>query len=240
QYTIKQYMDFGFNKNPLGYTYEIVGDSEKRAPVAELGNKNGLEYITEGSDLFGYIYFANNKHFIIYASDKDFYKKSEEVLIYEYNITGVSAKVDTTELKTYIKGYGKKKTKKETKNYSPIKTTDLKLKGEYTKKGTWFTTNVGDSYTKTFNCKWGNERLTWTNRKITKGGWVDVYLDDRKIGTFDQYSSSSKTDIITISRNLSKGEHTFKAVFKGPKSGVDYGKSLPRMYVGSEKTTMLN
>src|SRR5699024_2159383 len=150
QYTIKQYMDFGFNKNPLGYTYEIVGDSEKRAPVAELGNKNGLEYITEGSDLFGYIYFANNKHFIIYASDKDFYKKSEEVLIYEYNITGVSAKVDTTELKTYIKGYGKKKTKKETKNYSPIKTTDLKLKGEYTKKGTWFTTNVGDSYTKTF------------------------------------------------------------------------------------------
>ena len=240
QYTIKQYMDFGFNKNPLGYTYEIVGDSEKRAPVAELGNKNGLEYITEGSDLFGYIYFANNKHFIIYASDKDFYKKSEEVLIYEYNITGVSAKVDTTELKTYIKGYGKKKTKKETKNYSPIKTTDLKLKGEYTKKGTWFTTNVGDSYTKTFNCKWGNERLTWTNRKITKGGWVDVYLDDRKIGTFNQYSSSSKTDIITISRNLSKGEHTFKAVFKGPKSGVDYGKSLPRMYVGSEKTTMLN
>lgn len=240
QYTIKQYIDFGFNKNPLGYTYEIVGDSEKRAPVAELGNKNGLEYITEGADLFGYIYFTDNKHFIIYASDKDFYKKSEEVLIYEYNITGVSAKVDTTELKTYIKGYGKKKTKKETKNYNPVKTTDLSLKGEYTKKGTWFTTEVGASYTKTFNCKWGNERLTWTNKKMNKGGRVEVFLDGNKIGIFDQYSKSSKTDVITISRNLSKGEHTFKVVFKEPKSGVSYGKSLPRMYVGSDKTTMLN
>lgn len=116
----------------------------------------------------------------------------------------------------------------------------MKLKGKYTKKGTWFTTNIGDSYTKTFTCKWGNERLTWTNRKMSMGGYVDVYLDDRKIGTFDQNSKSSKTDVIVISRNLSKGEHVFKAVFKGPKEGVDYKKSKPRMYVGSEKTTMLN
>ena len=75
---------------------------------------------------------------------------------------------------------------------------------------------------------------------MSMGGYVDVYLDDRKIGTFDQNSKSSKTDVIVISRNLSKGEHVFKAVFKGPKEGVNYKKYKPRMYVGSEKTTMLN
>lgn len=240
QYTIEQYLEFGFKNNPLGYSYEIVGNPDKRAPVSELGNKNGLEYITEGADLFGYIYFADNKHFIIYSSESDFYKRSDEVLIYEYNITGVNAKVDTTEMKTYIKGFGKKKTKKETKNYNPIKPKDFKYKGDFTKEGTWYTTEVGASYTKTFNCKWGNERLTWTNRRMSKGGYVDVYLDDRKIGTFDQNSKSSKTDVNVISRKLSKGEHVFKVVFKGPKEGVNYKKSKPRMYVGSEKTTMLN
>ena len=239
-YTLEQYLSFAFKNNPLGYSYEIIGNPNKRAPVGELGNKNGLESITEGADLFGYIYFANNKHFLIYSSEKDFYKRSDEVLIYEYNMTGVSAKVDTTEIKTYIKGYGKKKTKKETKNYNPIKPKDLKYKGEFTKKGTWYTTEVGASYSKTFNCKWGNERLTWTNRKMSMGGYVDVYLDERKIGTFNQNSKSSKTEIVVISRGLSKGEHVFKVVFKGPKNGVDYKKSKPRMYVGSEKTTMLN
>lgn len=239
-YTIEQFLTFGFEKNPLGYTFEIIGNKDKRGLVPELGNKNGIEFLTEGAEIFNYIYFADNKKIYVYASDKDFYKRSEEVLIYEYNITGVSAKVDTTELKTYIKGYGKKKTKKETKNYFPIKPKDLKYKGEFTKEGTWYTTEVGASYEKSFNCKWGNERLTWTNRKITKGGNVDVYLDGRKIGTFNQASKTSKTDIVTISRNLEKGSHTFKVVFKGPKSGWDYKKSKPRMYVGSEKTTMLN
>lgn len=239
-YTLEQYLNFAFKNNNLGYSYEIVGDKNKRAPVAELGNKNGLEYITEGAELFGYIYFANNKHFLIYSSEKDFYKRSDEVLIYEYNMTGVSAKVDTTEMKTYIKGYGKKKTKAETKNYNPIKPKDLKYNGTFNKTGTWSTTEVGASYSKTFNCKWGNERLTWTNRRMSKGGYVDVYLDDRKIGTFGQHSKSSKTEIIVISRGLSKGEHVFKVVFKGPKNGVDYKKSKPMMYVGSEQTTMLN
>ena len=39
---------------------------------------------------------------------------------------------------------------------------------------------------------------------------------------------------------LAKGTHTFKVVFTGKKSGVDYKKSKPCMYVGTEKSTVLN
>lgn len=45
---------------------------------------------------------------------------AEEVIRYKYNTDEVSASVTTTELKTFIRGYGKK-TSKETKNYNPIK-----------------------------------------------------------------------------------------------------------------------
>ncbi|SUM33736.1 prophage endopeptidase tail family protein [Staphylococcus gallinarum] len=75
-------------------------------------------------------------------------------------------------VKTYIQGYGQKKTKTETKNYNPIKPPDLKFNGKFFKEGTWRTQNVGDSYEKTFECKWGNETLTWTLKKLSRGGIV--------------------------------------------------------------------
>ena len=43
-----------------------------------------------------------------------------------------------------------------------------------------------------------------------------------------------------IAQRLTKGNHTFKAVFKGAKPGIDYKKSNPCMYVGTEKSTILN
>lgn len=238
-YTLEQFLTFGFKNNPLGFEYEIIGDNKRRAPVAELGNKNGMEYITEGADFFNYIYFADNKKYYFYASDL-FYKRAEFPLIYRGNSDDVQVEIVTTDLKTIVQGYGKKKTKSETKNYTPIKPKDLKLSGKFVKEGLWSSEEIGASYTKTFTCKWGNESLTWTRKQGAKGGRVDVYLDDRKINTFDQYRKTSKTDSIVIAKNLEKGEHTFKVVYKGAVPGVDYKKKTPLMYVGTEKTTVLN
>lgn len=238
--TLEQYLTRGFKGNELGFSYEIIGNGGKRAPVSEIGNKNGLEHLTEGAELFGYIYFADNKKIYVYVSEDDFYKRSDEVLIYEYNLTNVKATVDTSEMKTYIKGYGKKKTKAETKNYSPIKPKNLKYSGKFTKEGTWFSTQNGASYEKTFTCKWGSETLTWTNKRMSKGGMVDIYLDGKKIDTISQYNKTTKTDSVVISKNLSKGNHTFKVVFRGAKSGVNYKKKTPSLLVGTEKTTILN
>ena len=161
-------------------------------------------------------------------------------LIYKYNSSEVQATVSTMDVRTYIQGYGKKKTKAETKNYKPMKPKDLGYSGTFIKNGTWRTDVKGASYTKTFNCKWGNETLEWTLKKMTKGGLLDVYLDDELVGQYECYSKSATSEKIVIARNLSKGTHTFKAVFKGAKPGIDYKKSKPCMYVGTEKSTVLN
>lgn len=237
--TLEQYLDFGFKNNKLGFTYEIKGLFNKRVAVDELGNKNGMEFLTEGAELFNYIYFADNKKIYIY-DERTFYKKLDIPLIYKYNTNDVQATVTTTDVKTYIQGYGKKKTKTETKNYNPVKPKDFTYSGNFIKEGTWKTEKVGASYTKTFECKHGNETLEWTLKKMSKGGLLDVHLDGVLVGEFECYSRSATSEKIVLAKNLTKGKHTFKAVFKGAKKGIDYKKSKPCMYVGTEKSTVLN
>ncbi|EHJ08444.1 prophage endopeptidase tail family protein [Staphylococcus simiae] len=239
QMTLKQYLDIIFSENQLGYTYEIIGNFNKSIEVEELGDKNGLEMIVEGADLFNYIYFADNKKIYIY-DEESFYKMSDIPLIYHYNSSEVQATTTTTDVKTYIKGYGKKKTKAETKNYNPIKPKDLKYTGVFNKKGTWTTEEIGASYEKEIECKWGNERLEWTLKKMSKGGILEVYLDGKLVGNYDCYSETAHTEKILIATKLTKGKHLFKVVFKGDKKGVDYKKSKSCMYVGTEKATIIN
>ena len=99
--TLEQYLDFGFKGNKIGFTYEIVGNFDQRVAVDELGNKNGMEFLTEGAELFNYIYFADNKKIYIY-DEETFYKTSDIPLIYKYNSSEVQATITTTDVKTYI------------------------------------------------------------------------------------------------------------------------------------------
>lgn len=239
RYTLEQYLQFGFNGNKLGFTYQIVGDFNKRVIIDELGNKNGMEYLIEGAELFDYIYFADNKKIYIYVPNK-FYKMAEEIIRYKYNTDEVSASVTTTDLKTYIRGYGKKKTSKETKNYSPIKTPQMTLNGNFIKKGTWRTETKGDSYEREFDCKWGNETLVFNLKKGEKGGLWDVYLDDEYVDTFECFSRTATTERVVIMKNLKKGNHIFKAVFKGGIPTINYKDHKPTGYVGTEKQNILN
>ncbi|HIS17741.1 MAG TPA: phage tail protein, partial [Candidatus Coprovivens excrementavium] len=169
-----------------------------------------------------------------------FYKLADFPIIYKYNNNEISASTDTLNLKTYVKGYGKKKTKTETKNYSPIKPPSLTYNGTFFKEGTWRTQEVGASYKKRFECKWGNETLTWSLKKLSRGGLIDVYLDDKLIGRYSCYSHTTRSENIVIAKNLSKGYHTFKAVHRGADPNVKEYKTAPTMYVGTEKSTTLN
>ncbi|MDN6251280.1 MAG: phage tail protein [Tetragenococcus koreensis] len=237
--TLKQYLDFGFKDNELGFTYQIKGKFDKRVVVDELGEKNGMEYLSEGAELFDYIYFADNKKILIYDTES-FYEMAGWPLIYKYNSDELDVQTTTTDIRTYIQGYGKKKDKQETKNYNPMKPKNLSYSGAFIKEGTWRTEKVGASYSKEFTCKWGNERLEWTLKKGSKGGLLDVYLDGNKTGSYECYNKNAVTENIIIAQNLSKGKHTFKAVFRGAKSGVDYKKSNPCMYVQTEKSKVLD
>lgn len=238
-YTLKQYIEFGFRNNPLGFEYEIIGNSNRRAPVEELGGQNGMEFIVAGAEYFNYIYFADNKKIYFYQPET-FYQRAETAIIYRGNSDELQATIVTTDLKTIGLGYGKKKTVKETKNYTPIKPKNLKYSGSFTKESIWHTTEVGASYSKTFKCKWGNETLNWTRKQGSKGGKVDIYLDGVKLDSFNTYRKTSKTDSLVIAKNLEQGEHTFKAVFRGSQSGVDYKGKPSQMMIGTEETTILN
>lgn len=237
--TLEQYLDFGFKNNKLGFSYEIVGKFSNRVAIDELGGKNGMEFLTDGAELFNYIYFADNKKIYIY-DDETFYQMSDLPLIYKYNSSEVQATTSTTDVKTYIQGYGKKKTKTETKNYNPVKPPDLNYSDTFFKEGTWRTQVVGASYSKELDCKWGNETLTWSLKKLSRGGLLDVYIDDELIGRYSCYSHTARSESIIIARNLTKGKHIFKAVFRGADPSVKDYKTAPCMYVGTEKSTTLN
>ena len=238
-YSLEQYLNFGFNGNVLGFTYEIIGDFKERVVIDELGNQNGMEYLINGAELYNYIYFADNKKIYVYNPEK-FYKMSDEVLRYKYNTSEVSASVTTTELKTFIRGYGKKKTTKETKNYSPIKTPQMTLNGTFIKKGTWRTQTIGDSYEREFECKWGNETLIYNLKKGVHGGYWTVYIDGEVSGDFECFARTATTERIVLRKNLKKGKHTFKAVFRGPIKGLNYKAHKPEGYIGTETQNILN
>lgn len=238
-YYLDDYLDFGFKGNKLGYTYEIIGNFNNPKPISELGGNNGLEFLIEGAEAFGYIFFADNKRIRIY-DEESFYKQSELTIRYKMNTDEVSAIVNTNELKTYIQGYGKKKTKKETKDYNPIKPPNLKYNGNFIKEGTWRTEQKGASYEKTFQCKWGNETLSWSLKKMSSGGVLDIYLDGDHVGRYSCYSRTSHSENIVVAKNLKKGTHIFKAIHRGADPNVKKYKKSPTMYVGTEKSSILN
>lgn len=238
-YTVSQYLDYGFNGNKLGYSYEIVGKFNEAKPVDEIGGKNGIEHLNEGAELFGYIYFADNKKIYIYDEDS-FYKQSDIVIRHLYNTDTTSVSVNTNDLKTYIKGYGKKKTKSETKNYSPVKPPNLTYNGEFIKEGTWRTNQIGASFSCNVKCKWGNETITFKLKKMLRGGIMTLYLDGKKIGDYSCYSRTATSENIILGTRLSKGNHTVKAVFKGPNPDVNYGKYKPIMYVGTRTAKVVD
>lgn len=238
-YTIREYLDYGFKDNVFGFTYEVIGEFPKRQEVKEIGGKNLLQHLTDGAEIFNYLYFAQNRHIKIYAI-QNYYEMSNDPIIYRYNTSELKVKTDIKDLETYIAGYGAKKTTKETKNYTPIKTSGLTFSGTFIKTGTYRTERVGNSYTATINAKWGNEMLEWSMKKGKLGGVVEVYLDGTSVGTFDTYSEDTKTEKVIVGTKVNKGKHIIKVVFRGASNRGSYDDKTPVMYVGSKKGTVFN
>lgn len=238
-YSVQSYLDYGFAKNSLGFTYEIVGNFDQYKRVEKIGDKNLLQHIVDGAEIFGYIYYADNKHIKIH-DNASFYELEDEPIVYQYNSDELTVKTSIVGLETYIQGYGGKKSTSETKNYNPIRVKDLQYSGTFDKSGTWSTEQVGAYYTSNFQAKHGNELLQWTLKKGKLGGRVAVYLDDEKINEFSMYSESAKTDKVILKRGLSKGAHVVKVEFLGAVEGTDYEDKTPVMYVQTDKSDVFN
>ena len=237
---LEDYLKFAFDvKENKRFKYKIIGTFDRYRDVGKLGDTNILEHVNKGADIFDYIYFFDNETVKIYEPS-EFFVLSNEPIVYKFNNDKINVKTSITKLETYIKGYGKKKTKKETKNYNPIKTSDLKLKGKFDEKGTYSTEEKGAYYTVTLNAKWGNETLEFKMKRGKLGGNITVYIDNKKVDSFSTYSNSSKTDTIVLTNTLSKGKHTIKVKFDGGDDSVDYDGKSPVMYIGGEKSTIFN
>ena len=237
--SLKDYIEFCFKDNGLGYSYEIKGTFKEKQKIESLGEKNAMEHLTEGAETFGYIYHADNKKIYIH-DDNSFYRSSDVELRYKYNTTEMSCSINSSDVKTYVRGYGKKITTSERKGYNAVKTPKVTLNGKFDTNGTYKSERVGDSYVATIDCKYGNETVTWTLKQMSKGGQIRVKFDGEDMGEYSCYSKNAQSKSITIKKNVKKGKHSLTATLIGPKKGVNYKKSNPCIYVGTEKSTVLS
>ena len=120
-YTLEEILKYGFKDNTLGYEYEIIGRF-KTTKLDELGNAPGFDFCKAIAEKFNAIIFADIKKITFY-SEKEFYKKRNLVIRYKYNTDEIAVDVNTNNLKTEIKAYGKKQD-------SSAKSDDRKSKGK--------------------------------------------------------------------------------------------------------------
>lgn len=91
-YSVDSYLDYGFKNNKSGFTYEIVGDFPDFKAIDKIGDKNLLQHIVDGANVFGYIYYADNKNIKIY--DKaTFYKFENYPIVFQYNSDDLQVKL---------------------------------------------------------------------------------------------------------------------------------------------------
>lgn len=238
-YSLKEYLDYGFNDNVAGFTYEIIGEFPLRKEIKTIGDCNLLEHISDGADIYGYVYFAENRHIKIYNSG-NYYEPSDYPLIYRYNTDEIQVSTDIKELETYIRGYGAKLTKSETNNYNAIKTTQVKMGGDFIRKGTYRTEKKNAYYEANIKAKWGNEMMEWNMKKGKLGGIVRVNFDGVDIGEYDTYSEDTQTEKVIIGTKIKKGNHKIRVTFIGPSNKGQYEGKIPVMYVGGKNSTVFN
>lgn len=264
KYTLKEYLAKCFAGNVLGYGYEIHGSFPTVTFDSEIGGKNGIEMVKEAVEQFGCIFYPDNRTLHFYDTD-NFYKSSNIVLRYLFNTKDVKVTVNTNELRTRIKAYGKKKSTNG--KYSISKAPDVDLIGKWTKKGTWYAEDptTSTSFSTKVKIDYEGDAVFFNLKLGTNGGIVRIMFDDKTIGEYSQWASSSKTKQLTIDKAASKGNHVLKVSFlkedpdhkmkvkevnryktvidpkTGKKKRVKYKETVRtpnRLYLAAEKSTV--
>lgn len=231
KWKLQDALDFVAKDNGLGYVVDCAGDwSKTTKTVDSLGNQTGSDALNSIAEAFSAIIFADNRHITLY--DKaTFYQNVDKTFRYLHNTEDVTVETDTTDLKTRVKVYGTKKSKKEI-NYLKIKTSELTLAGTWVKTSTYNTKSSGATASFTIDVKGDNDALEFASRLDLDGGTWSFYIDGAHVTDVVQYTSDKvTTKTFTISDKLTKGSHTVKMVFvssfgtdaKPPKSYQPHG-----------------
>ncbi|EMF0313747.1 phage tail protein [Enterococcus faecium] len=118
--SISQLLTHVFSAGSRGFTWEVIDPNKKFLTVEQenFGNGNYLKLVEEILKDYDAIVIPDNKHLTFYPRS-EYGKKTEEQIRYKYNTDSVKFDIDTLNLKTQIKGFGKKK-EDDTYYFTPI------------------------------------------------------------------------------------------------------------------------
>ena len=118
--SINQLLAHVFKPNNRGFTWNVVDPNKKFLPVEQenFGNGNYLKLVEEILKDYDAIVIPDNKNLTFFPRS-EYGKKTEEQIRYKYNTDSVKFDIDTFNLKTQIKGFGKKK-EDDTYYFTPI------------------------------------------------------------------------------------------------------------------------
>ena len=108
--SINQLLAHVFKPDNRGFTWNVVDPNKKFLPVEQenFGNGNYLKLVEEILKDYDAIVIPDNKNLTFFPRS-EYGKKTEEQIRYKYNTDSVKFDIDTFNLKTQIKGFGKKK-----------------------------------------------------------------------------------------------------------------------------------
>lgn len=108
--SINQLLAHVFEPDNRGFTWNVVDPNKKFLPVEQenFGNGNYLKLVEEILKDYDAIVIPDNKNLTFFPRS-EYGKKTEEQIRYKYNTDSVKFDIDTLNLKTQIKGFGKKK-----------------------------------------------------------------------------------------------------------------------------------
>lgn len=118
--SIYQLLAHVFKPDNRGFTWNVVDPNKKFLTVEQenFGNGNYLKLVEEILKDYDAIVIPDNKNLTFFPRS-EYGKKTEEQIRYKYNTDSVKFDIDTLNLKTQIKGFGKKK-EDETYYFTPI------------------------------------------------------------------------------------------------------------------------
>ncbi|MDF2571616.1 MAG: hypothetical protein K0R55_3220, partial [Sporomusa sp.] len=103
-WSIGDALHWAFDGNDLGFTFETIG-SFPTVQMENFGDANALDLLNKVLSSFGGVVDAGNKHIIVYSA-AEWGSETNKQIRYQYNTDNVQCTIDTTGLKTIIKGYG--------------------------------------------------------------------------------------------------------------------------------------
>lgn len=108
--SISQLLTHVFSAGSRGFTWEVIDPNKKFLTVQQenFGNGNYLKLVEEILKDYDAIVIPDNKNLTFFPRS-EYGKKTEEQIRYKYNTDSVKFDIDTLNLKTQIKGFGKKK-----------------------------------------------------------------------------------------------------------------------------------